>query len=257
MKAAMLDKAKLSDEDGDITKPQSLEKQMSKSARPDSHFFNNDFYYLSYVSIEKKYTSSLTKHYASRSYVEGIEYMVLDRWSKEVHKYHFDSLYEVMEKRTNLMKVDLPRLSLNDIEDMYLLNIRGALHHLNAEVDFINALLLYIRRIVIKNRIEDTQLGVEHYKSALNLIKPTFYTTWIDHKIPYTTIATNKGVLHLNKHNRMLDDNRLGHGNKNLKGIGWTVKDIKRSKAILENIKKTFKHREWMRRLEDYVGVRQ
>ncbi|GKC27651.1 hypothetical protein Tco_1034945 [Tanacetum coccineum] len=141
---------------------------MSKSAKPDSHFFNNDFYYLSYVSMEKKYTPSLIKHYASRRYVEGIEDMVLDRWSKEVHKYHFDSLYEVMEKRTNLMKADLPRLSLNDIEDMYLLNIRGVLHHLNAEVDFINALLLYIRRIV------DRFVDPDHPKKVYRLRKALY-----------------------------------------------------------------------------------
>ncbi|GKF88384.1 hypothetical protein Tco_0259261, partial [Tanacetum coccineum] len=55
---------------------------------------------------------------------------------------------------------------------------------------------------------------------------------------------------------KMLDENRLGCGNKNLKGIDWTVKDIKRSEAMLEKIEKTFKHREQMRRLEEYVKGR-
>ncbi|GJR66242.1 hypothetical protein Tco_0012307 [Tanacetum coccineum] len=160
--------------------------------------------------------------------VEVIEDMIIDRWSKEVHKYHVDALYNIhhWEDKTKdfykaeigyksphkvysdtriityeFTEADLPRLSLNDIEDMYLLKIQGVLHHLKAEVDFINALLLYIRRAVIKNQIKDTQLGVESYQCTMNLTKPTLYITGIDYKIPYTTTGTDKGVVYLNKHN--------------------------------------------------------
>ncbi|GJT65555.1 hypothetical protein Tco_1017035 [Tanacetum coccineum] len=55
------------------------ESQMSKSAKPDSHFYNSDYYYLAYVSMKNKYISSLTKHYAARYYVEWIEDMVSDQ----------------------------------------------------------------------------------------------------------------------------------------------------------------------------------
>ncbi|GKD73262.1 hypothetical protein Tco_1331544 [Tanacetum coccineum] len=53
--------------------------------------------------------------------------------------------------------VDLPRLSLNDVEDMYLLQVQDKLHHLPLKFvkDFNNALLLFIRRAVIQNRVED------------------------------------------------------------------------------------------------------
>ncbi|GJT65554.1 hypothetical protein Tco_1017034, partial [Tanacetum coccineum] len=54
----------------------------------------------------------------------------------------------------------------------------------------------------------------------------------------------------------MLDENKLGRGNKNSKGKVWTVNDIKRSKAMLEISEKTLKHREKMRRLKEYVGER-
>nr|GEV18916.1 hypothetical protein [Tanacetum cinerariifolium] len=307
IKPTMLNEAKLSDEDDDLTKPQSWEKQMSKSARTDSHFYNNIFYYLTYLSMEK-YASSLTKHYVARYYVEGIEDMNSDRWSREAHKYHVDVVYgihhwddkrkdfyndemgygfltSIVVKRSDAKEYEfneagLPRLSLNYIKDMYLLKIRGVFHHLNAEVDFINVNFLYIRRIVIKNRIEDIQLGVKSYQCTLNLTKLTFYMTRIYPKIPYTTIGIDKEVVYLNKHNiksfmlrekvhkfcdgtlmkarkklqRMLDENILGRGNKNMKGRGWTVKDIKRSEAMLEKIEKTFKHTEQMRRLEEYVG---
>nr|GEY35959.1 hypothetical protein [Tanacetum cinerariifolium] len=180
------------------------------------HFYNSDFYYLAYLSMEKKYTSSLTKHYATRYYIEGIEDTILDRWSKEIYKYHVDAL------------------------------------------------------VVIKNKIEDTQLGVESYQRTLNLNKPKFYILGIDHKIPYMTTETEKGVVYLNKYGvkslmlrkevhkfcdgtlvkvqdnllKMLKENRLGRENENLIGRNWTKIDTKRSKAILEVIENTLKHRE-------------
>ncbi|GJY08715.1 hypothetical protein Tco_0396244 [Tanacetum coccineum] len=92
--------SKWSDGDNDLTMPQSFGKRMSKSAKPDSRFYNSNFYYLVYLSMEKKYTSSLTKHYAARYYIEGIQDMISNRWIKEVHLYHVDALngiYRILE----------------------------------------------------------------------------------------------------------------------------------------------------------------
>nr|GEW15034.1 hypothetical protein [Tanacetum cinerariifolium] len=181
----VMDANKESNGEDELTKPQSLEMKMSKSTKLDSYFYNNEFYYLAYVNMEKKHASSLTKHYAARYYFKWIEDMISDRWCKEVHKYH----------------------------------VQGKLHHqkLENENDFINAILHNIQRVVIKNKIEDTQLE--------NLQK-------------------------------MLKENRLGCGNVNLKGREWTVNDLKRSKEMLESIEKTLKHIEQTRRLEEYVGGR-
>ncbi|GJW20360.1 hypothetical protein Tco_0030982 [Tanacetum coccineum] len=113
---------------------------------------------------------------------------------------------------------------------------------LDYKIDFINALLLYLRTVVIKNSIEDIQLGVKSYQHTLNLTKPKFYFLGIDHKIPYTTTGTEKGVVYLNKYNvksimqrnevhkfydgtllkvqdnllKKLKENKLGHGNMKL-----------------------------------------
>ncbi|GKB27203.1 hypothetical protein Tco_0866604 [Tanacetum coccineum] len=77
---------------------------------------------------------------------------------------------------------DLPRLSVNDVKDMYLLQVQDKLHHLPLEFvnDFNNALLMFIRRTVIKNRVEDIQLRVESYQRTLNLTKPTMFFDGID-----------------------------------------------------------------------------
>ncbi|GJU12789.1 hypothetical protein Tco_1135185 [Tanacetum coccineum] len=139
---------------------------------------------------------------------------------------------------------DLPRLSLNDVEDMYLLQVQDKLHHFPLEFvkDFNNALLMFIKRTVIKNRVEDIQLRVESYQITLNLTKPIMFFEVIDQRIPFTVIATHKGV--------------LGSGNKWLKGRDWTDYDVKSLKEMLKKIDEILKHREQLRRLEEYVGGR-
>ncbi|GJZ49460.1 hypothetical protein Tco_0603650 [Tanacetum coccineum] len=148
--------------------------------------------------------------------------------------------------------------------------------------DFKNALLMFIRRTVIKNRVEDIQLGVESYQKTLNLTKPTMFFEGIDQRIPFTMTATHKGVMYLNQYNikslmklsevkkfsdgtlvkiqenmiDMLSKNKLGSGNKRLKGRDWIDYDVKTSREILKKIDEILRHREQLRRLEEYVGER-
>ncbi|GKD03591.1 hypothetical protein Tco_1178565 [Tanacetum coccineum] len=153
---------------------------------------------------------------------------------------------------------DLPRLNVNDIEDMYLLKVQDKMHHLpsNDENDFNNALLLFIRRTIIKNRVKDLHFGAKSYQRTLNLTKPKLYFDGIDEKIPYTMAGIEKGLVYLNKYNRrslmklnevhkfydgtlmkiqenlieMITKNKLGRGNERLRGRDWNDKDVKRSK---------------------------
>nr|GEV36775.1 hypothetical protein [Tanacetum cinerariifolium] len=138
------------------------------------------------------------------------------------------------------------------------------------------------QRIMIKNMIEDFQLSVESYQHTLNLTKPKFYFSGIDHKIPYTNFGIENGVVYLNKYDmkslmkldevhkfcdgtllnvqenllKMVNNNKLGDGNEKLEGRDWSKSKNKRSKEILKKIDKTLKHTEQLRRLEEYVGGR-
>ncbi|GKA91875.1 hypothetical protein Tco_0813800 [Tanacetum coccineum] len=118
------------------------------------------------------------------------------------------------------------------------------MHHLplDDEKDFNNALLLFIRRTIIKNIVEDLQLGVKSYQRTLNLTKPKLYFDGIDEKIPYTMIGIEKGA--------------LGCGNARLRGRDWIDKDVKRSKEMVDKIDQVMKCREQLGRLEEYVGGR-
>ncbi|GKC50329.1 hypothetical protein Tco_1073074 [Tanacetum coccineum] len=203
---------------------------MCKNTKPHPSFYNNDFYYLVCLSREEKYTTSITKHYVARYYKQGIEDMISSRWSKETHRYIFEALNDLRiksvvrvvvkkkwgfgflasiivrrsdDKEYEFSYTDLPRLGLNDVEDMYLLQVQDKHHHLLLEFvkDFSSALLLFIKRVVIQNRVEDIQLGVESYQETLNRTKPMMFFQGIDQKIPFTMSRTHKGVMYLNQHN--------------------------------------------------------
>ncbi|GKC59012.1 hypothetical protein Tco_1086610 [Tanacetum coccineum] len=141
--------------------PRSFDKLMSKSTKPHNWFYNRDYYYLVNLSTEEKYSSSLTKHYVARYHIEGIEDMIQDKWIKKIHLYQIDALNVNVKKKwgygfpTSIVVrrsdnkeyefsfVNLPRLNLNNVEDMYLVKVQDKLHHikLDFEIDFINALL--------------------------------------------------------------------------------------------------------------------
>ncbi|GJZ63933.1 hypothetical protein Tco_0620354 [Tanacetum coccineum] len=54
----------------------------------------------------------------------------------------------------------------------------------------------------------------------------------------------------------MLIKNMLGSGNKRLKGRDWTDYDVKSSREMLKKIDEVLRHKEQLRRLEEYVGGR-
>ncbi|GKC02039.1 hypothetical protein Tco_0993649 [Tanacetum coccineum] len=176
------------------------------------------------------------------------------------------------DKEYEFSYADLPRLNMNNVEYMYLLQVQDKLHHLLLEFmkDFNNALLMFIRRTVIKNRVEYIQLGVESYQRTLNLTKPTMFFEGIDQKIPFTMTAMHKGVVYLNQYNiksltnlsevkkfndgtlvkiqenliDMLSKNKLDSGNKRLKGKDWTDYDVRSSREMLKKIDEILRHKE-------------
>ncbi|GKD20466.1 hypothetical protein Tco_1222169, partial [Tanacetum coccineum] len=191
---------------------------------------------------KEKYTIFIAKHHAARYYKEGIEDRIPERWSKEVRRYHFEALNGIHhweENRIDFFKAgmspvtkgnlgdlmikseisyaDLPRLSVNDVEDMYLLQVQDKLYHLLLEFlkYFNNALLMFIRRTVIKNRLSE----VKKFSDG-------------------TLVKIQENLID------MLTKNKLGSGNKRLKGIDWTDYDVKSSREMLKKIDEVLRHKE-------------
>ncbi|GKD60114.1 hypothetical protein Tco_1297623 [Tanacetum coccineum] len=148
------------------------------------------------------YTTSIMKTKAARYEIEGIEDMVPTLWSPTKVGYDKDALKGIKHwgegrklwNRSQLNKFskqnvystkkilrfykfkegDFVDLHLNDIEDMLLLVVQHKLFHLTDSdiVDFIMALRMFTRSLVIKKCVEDLQLGVESYQKKLNITLP-------------------------------------------------------------------------------------
>ncbi|GJV85100.1 hypothetical protein Tco_1524998 [Tanacetum coccineum] len=182
------------------------------------YFFNNDLEYLKTSDPEVTYTTSITKIKAARYEIKGIEDMI-SKFSKQniystkailgvkrvsVKKLHgYGHLEEIVVKRSyqqlyKFKEGDFVDLHLNDIEDMLLLSVQHKLFHLdgNVIVDFIVAIGMFTRSLILKRRVEDLQLGVVSYQKKLNITKPQKTFLEIEFKEPYTPAYGPPGIVY-------------------------------------------------------------
>ncbi|GJX16671.1 hypothetical protein Tco_0217503 [Tanacetum coccineum] len=93
--------------------------------------------------------------------------------------YRYDYMKQIVLQRADnqeytIAENDFKDLYPSDFEDLYLLNLQGHLNHLPPRDRKIlsSAVNLWIRNLVIRQRVEDFQLGIESYQTQLNLTKP-------------------------------------------------------------------------------------
>ncbi|GKB71610.1 hypothetical protein Tco_0933022 [Tanacetum coccineum] len=151
----------------DLSKPLPLQGHLGHLTVAADYFFNNDLEYLKSSDPERMYTTSVTKTKVAWYEIERIEDMVPTIWSHtksvSVKKLHgYGHLEEIVVKRADrqlykFKEGNFVDLHLNDIKDMLLLVVQHKLFHLtdNDIFDFIVALRMFIRSLVIKKRVED------------------------------------------------------------------------------------------------------
>ncbi|GKC06328.1 hypothetical protein Tco_0997938 [Tanacetum coccineum] len=296
----------------DLSKPLPLQGHPSHLTIAADYFFNNDLEFLKSSDPERTYTTSITKIKAAQYEIEGIKDMVPTLWSPTKVGYDKDALKGIKHwgerrklwHRSQLNKFsnhnvystkkilelykfkegDFVDLHLNDIEDMLLLAVQHKLFHLtdNDIVDFIVALRMFTRSLVIKKQVEDLQLGVESYQKKLNITPPQQTFPEIEFKELYTPSHKPPGVIYedlvkqkrvmradelykfsdgtLKKvrdelHHRVLDFD-LGY-NKEMSKRKWTATDKKRSELMVELIDKQMRKGRIIQNLERLVGARE
>ncbi|GKB19083.1 hypothetical protein Tco_0853006, partial [Tanacetum coccineum] len=170
----------------DLSKPLPLQAHPGHLTIAADYFFNNNLEYLKSSDLERTYTTSITKTKAAQYKIEGIKDMVLTLWSP--------TKVEILGVKS--AKGDFVDLYVNDIEDMLLLAIQHKVFHLTESdiVDFIMALCMFTRSLVIKKRVEDLQLGVESYQKKLNINPPQQTFPKIEFKELYTPSHKPPGV---------------------------------------------------------------
>ncbi|GKC09851.1 hypothetical protein Tco_1001461 [Tanacetum coccineum] len=173
-------------------------------------------------------------------------------------------------------------LHLNDIEDMLLINVQHKLFYLDRSdiVDFIVALRMFTRSLILKRHVKDLQLGVESYQKKLNITKPQKTFPKIEFKEPYTPSYDPPRIVYedLDKQKRVLRADELyKFSDGTLKSVRdevhhrvldfcldynpempkrkWTAVDQKRSGLMVELIDKQLREKEIIRNLERLVGA--
>ncbi|GJS20281.1 hypothetical protein Tco_0448913 [Tanacetum coccineum] len=126
------------------------------------------------IDFSKSQVNKFSKHNVySTQKILGVK-------SVSVKKLHgYGHLEEIMVKRADrqlhkFKEGDFVDLNLNEIEDMLLLAVQHKLFHLNGSdiVEFIVALRMFTRSLIIKRHVEDLQLRVESYQKKLNITAP-------------------------------------------------------------------------------------
>nr|GFA91853.1 hypothetical protein [Tanacetum cinerariifolium] len=228
----------------DLSKPLPLQGYPSHLTVAADYFFNNELEYLKSSDLKRMYITSITKTKAARYKIEGIEYMgewrklwhksQLNKFSKHnvystkkilgvkivsVKKLHgYGHLEEIIVKRADrqfykFKEGDFVDLHLNEIEDILVPTVQHKLFHLiNSDIfDFIVALCMFTRSLVIKKHVEDLQLGVESYQKKLNITIPRQTFPKIELKGLYTPSHKTPGVIYedLTKQKRVMQDDEL------------------------------------------------
>ncbi|GJY37401.1 hypothetical protein Tco_0422779 [Tanacetum coccineum] len=172
------------------------------------------------------YASNLTSSkdvYSKRRIIEVTRLTIMK-------KYDYGHLEEIEVRRDDqqlytFKEGDFKRLCLQDIEDMLLLLVQQKLTNLtiNERYDLNVALCMFTRRIVIRRRVEDLQLGVESYQKKLNLTKPDTYRSNLRNKTAYTSHSDPHGIIYVDQFKRK----RLMRTDELHKSSDGTLNDVR------------------------------
>ncbi|GJT08797.1 hypothetical protein Tco_0843259 [Tanacetum coccineum] len=161
----------------EITKPLPLKGRLGHLTIVVEYFFNNDLEFIKSSNLEKNYTTTITKTKVAWYAIVGIEDMI-NKFSKHnvystqkilyvksvsIKKLHdYSHLEKILVKRADrqlhkFQEGNFVELHLNDIEYMLLLTVQHKLFHLDGSdiVDFIMALHMFTRSLIIKTCVED------------------------------------------------------------------------------------------------------
>nr|GEX30945.1 hypothetical protein [Tanacetum cinerariifolium] len=204
-------------------------------------------------------------------------------------RYGYAFMKEIIKRRVDyneykISKADFKNLHSNDFEVLYMLHVQGKLNHLpgSDKVHLYNVINLWIKNIVIRQRVGDLQLEIESYQTNLNLTEPRWDALDFLFKEDYTIINKPSVVIYKDRNDRkkMLRENEMhkfsdGTLTRVLHNLDYMVKDFmlyqynlgmeyriwykddkRRSKEFMEVIERRIKIQKIFRSLESFVGGR-
>ncbi|GJY34261.1 hypothetical protein Tco_0418730 [Tanacetum coccineum] len=238
-------------------------------------FFNKDLDYLLTGDKERKIALSISKLKAARYLDFGLEELVPSLWVESEREIYFQcgqwphSLWWGLEERNStsintvsplivkqsdrrcqfsVSEKDFKNLHPNDFEDLFLLNIQEKLNHLpkTDKTSLHTAVNMWIRNLVIRNRVGDLQLGIESYQTKINLDVPLIGSAPL--KLLQRRLYDLMGLdRFMDKPDQMVKDFKLYEYNKGMETRKWSEDDKRRSKDYRSEAKTT------RRRSKDFI----
>ncbi|GJV32034.1 hypothetical protein Tco_1392434 [Tanacetum coccineum] len=174
---------------------------------------------------------------SKRRYLDfGLEELVLSLWVESERKYDISAVYGITHwwfrrkefyinkhsepsnreavrsqmrilmftKEYKISEKDFKNLHPNDFEDLFLLNIQEKLNHLpkTDKTSLHTAVNMWIRNLVIRNRVGDLQLGIESYQTKINLERPNWDATDYYFKEDYTIVPKPRVVVYRDRNDQ-------------------------------------------------------
>ncbi|GJT92513.1 hypothetical protein Tco_1081358 [Tanacetum coccineum] len=214
----------------------------------------------------------------------GLKELVPSLWIESERDNDISAAYDISHWWFKHLGNQLQNLHSNDFEDLYLLHLQGKLNHLSGadKVAVFTVVNLWIRNMVIKQRVEDLQLGIESYQTKLNLTQPSLDATDFLFKEDYTIVHKPRVVIYKDRNNQkkmmretevhkfsdgtlmrilekldhMVKDYVLFKFNPSMKHKIWSEDDKRRSKEFIKVIERRLKIRRIFRNLKSFVSRR-
>nr|GEW36813.1 hypothetical protein [Tanacetum cinerariifolium] len=207
-----------------VSKPLPLGGPPSQVTIQSDLFFNKDLDYLRYGSKGSKPVLSISKMNAAYYSDAGLEQMVLDQfWIDEEFKYDIAAMYGISHwwfqrqrfyidrhtsegdrgtVRTHMRILSVVRIEVFSMYGPVHVKPSRSLEHLPPKDKKIltTAVNQWTRHMVIRQRVEDFQLGSESYKTQLNLTKPQWNATGFEYKHDYTVINYPRAIMFRDKY---------------------------------------------------------
>ncbi|GJX93987.1 hypothetical protein Tco_0348573 [Tanacetum coccineum] len=137
---------------------------------------------------------------SEREYDISAAYGITHWWFRRkefyINKHSEPSDREAVRSQMRILSVisvkekDFKSFIPNDFEDLFLLNIQEKLNHLpkTDKTSLHTAVNMWIRNLVIRNRVGDLQLGIESYQTKINLERPNWDAADYYFKEDYTIV---------------------------------------------------------------------
>ncbi|GJU41778.1 hypothetical protein Tco_1194735 [Tanacetum coccineum] len=172
---------------------------------------------------------------------------------KAYSRYGYDYLSEIVLRRANhqehkIAEKDFKNLYPSDFKDLNLLLLQGHLNHLFGldKRMLSTAVKLWTRNLVIRQRVEDFQLGIERYQTQLTSLNQ-------DGMLQDTSSSMIIPSLRLLE---QVKEFKIKWHNPGMNTHFWTKKDVTRRKEFITVIESRLKTRRIYQNLECFVGGR-